>query len=151
MRMTRMTVNMHLHHTEAFLRNRRSRAATIVELLVSISIIAMLIAILTPALRAARTHAHEATSLAHLRSLGVTVSLYASDNNGAAPYAEPGRDTLTWGFENGRQERFVFAPVWSLEVYWPAVVRSVATWRDNFDTWRSPGSAQLGIGRSSVT
>jgi prepilin-type N-terminal cleavage/methylation domain-containing protein/prepilin-type processing-associated H-X9-DG protein len=58
-----------------------SRAFTLVELLVVISIIALLISILLPSLRGAREAAKAAVCLSHLRSLSHGWHMYADDHN----------------------------------------------------------------------
>jgi prepilin-type N-terminal cleavage/methylation domain-containing protein/prepilin-type processing-associated H-X9-DG protein len=67
--------------------NRKRTGFTLVELLVVMSIIAILIAILLPALNKAREQAKAVTCLTQVRQLGVALSIYANDNNGwvAAP------------------------------------------------------------------
>ncbi len=61
---------------------RASRVGfTLIELLVVISIIALLIGILLPALGAARNTARDAACLSNLRQLGLGVTTYATDNN----------------------------------------------------------------------
>jgi prepilin-type N-terminal cleavage/methylation domain-containing protein len=61
------------------------RAFTLVELLVVIGIIAVLIAVLLPALRMAREHAISVQCLSNLRSAGQVFYIYASQNNGHFP------------------------------------------------------------------
>ena len=64
------------------------RGFTLIELLVVISIIAMLIGILLPALGAARTTARSAKCMSNMRQLAIGFEVYATDNNGVAV---PGR------------------------------------------------------------
>lgn len=61
---------------------RRRSAFTLVELLVVIGIIAMLIAILLPALGKARADANRTKCLANLRSMQISQALYAAENRG---------------------------------------------------------------------
>jgi len=60
----------------------RRRAFTLVELLVVISIIALLIAILLPSLRKARGQAKAVVCANHLRQLGAAMQTYANEYNG---------------------------------------------------------------------
>jgi prepilin-type N-terminal cleavage/methylation domain-containing protein len=91
--------------SKRFARPRR-HAFTLVELLVVIAIIAILIALLLPALSKARVQAYRVACLSNLRQVGAAFIAYASSNKGSFPapawaissYAEdwlhwqPGRD-----------------------------------------------------------
>ncbi|MEX0774394.1 MAG: prepilin-type N-terminal cleavage/methylation domain-containing protein [Phycisphaeraceae bacterium] len=66
---------------------KRSRGFTLVELLVVTSIIALLIALLLPALGAARRAANTVRCLANLRQVGVGFAGYLNDNKQVLPYA----------------------------------------------------------------
>src|SRR5262245_2717329 len=60
-------------------------AFTLVELLVVIGIIAILIAVLLPALRTAREHALSVQCLSNLRACGQILYMYANQNKGMFP------------------------------------------------------------------
>ncbi len=59
---------------------------TLIELLVVISIIALLVGILLPALGAARRTAQRAVCLSNQRQIGVAMMTYATNNKGLLPY-----------------------------------------------------------------
>ncbi len=73
---------------------------TLVELLVVIGIIALLIAILMPALSSARAQAKSVASLSNLRQLGIGLTLYRNENRGFYPVAAyvslPDRPRMRW-------------------------------------------------------
>lgn len=64
-----------------------TRAFTLVELLVVIGIIALLIAILMPALGAAKNQANRLKCMSNLRTLTQAALLYANDNRGWLPHS----------------------------------------------------------------
>lgn len=67
---------------------RRNNAFTLVELLVVIGIIAVLIALLLPALGRARESAKDAACMSNLRQIGQGYILYATDNRGWFPVSQ---------------------------------------------------------------
>ncbi|GJM24424.1 MAG: hypothetical protein DHS20C16_08390 [Phycisphaerae bacterium] len=92
---------------ETLLKRESTRTAfTLVELLVVVSIIALLISILLPSLRSARDQAKQAKCLAHMRGTGQAISLFAADHNGrfqittdevGLDLADPSRDRYEYG------------------------------------------------------
>jgi len=68
--------------------HRKASAFTLVELLVVIGIIAALIAVLLPALNAARRSAQSVACLNNLRELSFMMRLYVADNRQYLPYAQ---------------------------------------------------------------
>src|SRR5579871_1053360 len=67
----------------------RSRAFTLVELLVVLAVIAVLAALLLPALAAAKDRARRANCISNLHQIGIAIHAYAMDYNGRIPYGPP--------------------------------------------------------------
>ena len=102
----------------------RRKGFTLIELLVVISIVALLIALLLPAIKRAREHARRAMCGANLHALGVAVSSYAHDNEGQVPPIWSHDDTTSfpvwlqiayweggWPVSGGRRASFTVAPL----------------------------------------
>jgi len=66
---------------------RKQRAFTLIELLVVISIIAILLAIMMPALQRVKTQAQEMRCRANLKQYGVVQAMYLDDSDGRYPSA----------------------------------------------------------------
>ncbi len=78
----------HVQHADA-----RARGFTLIELLVVVSVIALLIALLLPALGLARDMALMASCASNQKQLGIGFTLYASDNDGYIMRANPPADS----------------------------------------------------------
>ncbi len=89
---------------------------TLIETLVSIGIIAVLVAILVPGVASVRNSAIDAASLANLRTHAQIVSVYAVDHNDRAPYfADP---DATFSVVRAHGRTIVFEYFGSSEI-WP--------------------------------
>jgi len=79
---------------------RKKRGFTLVELLVVISIIAMLLSILIPSLSRARESARSVVCGSNLRQFGLVFGMYAQNNNDKFMpyrwYADPSQDTFDY-------------------------------------------------------
>ena len=74
----------------------RRRAFTLIELLVVIGIIAILIAILMPALNKGREQARRVRCMSNMRQLSVAWTLYVQNNRGKLPSADTDRKAWDW-------------------------------------------------------
>lgn len=92
-------------------RSCRPLAFTLVELLVVIGIIAILIAILLPALNKARQSAVTVKCASMIRQHGLAYMQYAIDNRGSLPnYAENGDPNVATHWQTNRMFNWVMAP-----------------------------------------
>ncbi len=80
---------------------RQGAAFTLIELLIVVSIMALLAALLVPSLQAARNDTMRVLCLCHLRSMGSAIATYAQDNADSLP--------PTAQFYDGRPHREVSA------------------------------------------
>ncbi|MFN4243981.1 MAG: type II secretion system protein [Tepidisphaerales bacterium] len=85
--------------------SRPARGFTLVELLVVIGIIALLIAILLPALGRARAQAQAVVCMSNLREIGLALTQYLNENRGMVPPAFglvfPGTNTFAYPHQLG--------------------------------------------------
>ncbi len=76
------------------------RAFSLVELLVVIAIVAMLMALMLPALNNARELGRQSLCSANLRQQGIAVNTYATDAKGWGPFTNIAQDDANWGTES---------------------------------------------------
>ncbi len=86
----------------------RRSAFTLIELLVVVTIIAMLIALLQPALRQAQAAARTARCAVQQRGIGAAMFAYTSDNHNVFP----------WATKRFAAEKAPFSPVGASEISW---------------------------------
>jgi len=94
---------------------RATKGFTLIELLVVIAIIAILAAMLLPALKSARDKAKQASCMNNLKQLGVLIFLYADDHEGTLPSIQPnvsGPGAADWLYQEINGDLVRYLPKW---------------------------------------
>ncbi len=115
---------------------RHSGAFTLIEILVSIGIIALLISITLPALGGARDRSRELGSSVNLRSIGQIFEMYSQNSKGLYPAPVPGR------FYPDPNPRFPLMTMshWQASNLWANLFLEEYPWAENEQMYLAPGA-----------
>lgn len=116
-----------------------SKGFSLIEVLVTIGIIGVLLAILIPVLAGGRSTAQRTASLANLRSIGQLVHAYTEQYTETYPWATGGI--------NGCDIKMQFLPVWQMHLLWPVAMHEVIPPRELARMTLSPGARRDGAQR----
>jgi prepilin-type N-terminal cleavage/methylation domain-containing protein/prepilin-type processing-associated H-X9-DG protein len=120
------------------------RAFTLIELLVVSAIIAILAAMLLPALSRAREKAQAAYCLNNLKQWGLATQLYVNDNEDYLPNEGFGNPSSYAQFTNGWY--YLLPQVLSLPSYWEQEWRTNAAVEPNRSVWICPNNKRRSTG-----
>jgi prepilin-type N-terminal cleavage/methylation domain-containing protein len=116
------------------------RAFSLVELLVVISIIAILLALALPSLAQSWYNARRTASLANIHQIGVQFQTYQSTYHGWFPFQVAGANLLVTPSDDPNKTWLSSTSHWQLDTYLHALMHDVASWRESYRVWLSPGA-----------
>lgn len=130
-------------------RAMRTRAVTLLELLIALGVVAIVIAIAVPVLRSGMVRAHDAKNQASLRSTHQHFQMYANDRGdsfvNAGPAVIPGYPIVVdFGEGNGRVAMGYLVQSWQ----WTYV--AALHFREAFPTWHSTHAARADATQPTV-
>ena len=116
------------------------RAYTLVEIVVSLGILALLVGLLLPVFTGAKERGGAVTSLANLRSIGQVVEMHQSVHHGEYPFYVPNEPVHIDPEYGGLAG---FTPHWVFRSRWPISqkIYDLAPWEEHYLTWLSPGAS----------
>ena len=129
---------------------RPTRAFTLIELLVVIAIIGILASLLLPALGRSKEQAHKATCLNNLRQMGISIKLYADDQQGKFPTKQvfdidPATQERTVGPKGAQWTLGGRDPLPAYQLHYPsAQVRPLYQYMQPSEVYRCPRDRGMG-------
>jgi prepilin-type N-terminal cleavage/methylation domain-containing protein/prepilin-type processing-associated H-X9-DG protein len=119
---------------------------TLVELLITLAILVLLVALLTPVFMQGTRHAHETVCLSNLQQMSMGLSMYVADSDGSYPSASVGQFHFSYNHNNQCWLTLVqpyLRNVGALRCPDTEVPGRLAAFRQNSATWGYAYNARL--------